>query len=80
MTDTSEYRPISCAAYSDFEHAIVCRRRLHLRWVNGNVIHDEIVTPLDLQTLDHQEFLICRDDAGASHALRLDRIRHVEEQ
>jgi Rho-binding antiterminator len=72
------YRPISCATYSDFELAILHRQKLHLRWADGNVIHDEVVTPLDLQTREHQEFLVCRDQAGASHALRLDRIRHVE--
>ena len=79
MTDVEkQYQPISCSTYSGFEVAILHRRKLHLRWVEGNVIHDEIVTPLDLQTREHQEFLICRDVNGAAHTLRLDHIHHVE--
>jgi Rho-binding antiterminator len=79
MSDVDDrYKPISCSTYSDFEVAILHRRKLRLRWAEGNVIHDEIVTPLDLQTREHQEFLICRDATGASRTLRLDHIRHME--
>lgn len=72
------YRPISCASYSDYEVAILHRRKLHLRWAEANVIHEEIVTPNDLQTREHQEFLVCRTQSGAEIHVRLDHIRHAE--
>jgi hypothetical protein len=50
-------------------------RRLHLVWDEGNVCFDRVVTPLDLQTRTHEEFLICRGDDGQTFRIRLDRIR-----
>lgn len=82
MTEFSEpdspYRPIACDLYSEFEVAIMHRQRMHLRWVEGNVIHDQTVTPVDLQTRQHAEFLVCRVGGAAPFAVRLDHIRHWE--
>jgi Rho-binding antiterminator len=83
MTETREpsqqhYRPIPCATYSDYEVAILHRRKLQLRWVEANVIHEETVTPIDLHTREHQEFLVCRTGSGAEICIRLDHIRHAE--
>jgi Rho-binding antiterminator len=82
MTESSEsdspYRPIACDLYSEFEVAILHRQRLRLRWVEDNVIHDQTVTPIDLQTRQHAEFLVCRVGDTAPFAVRLDRIRHWE--
>lgn len=79
---TTEYKPISCANYEFYELAILRHRRLRLAWnaETGNVVYDHIVTPLDLKTLNGEEFLILcdGDDAGATTELRLDRIRRVE--
>jgi Rho-binding antiterminator len=72
------YQPIACDLYSEFEVAILRRRRLRLRWIEGNVIHEQTVMPLDLQTRAHAEFLICRAGDGQAFAIRLDRIRHWE--
>jgi Rho-binding antiterminator len=81
MTDpTSDYRPIPCARYSEYELAILHRQKLRLRWREGNVIHEEIVVPLDLRTREHQEFLICRSQNGVELMLRLDHIRRMEPQ
>jgi Rho-binding antiterminator len=72
------YAPVSCDLYSELEVVILHRRRLRLRWVEGNVIHEEAVTPLDLRTREHAEYLVCRDQAGTELSLRLDCIRHWE--
>lgn len=81
MTDThttpEHYTPIDCDRHSELELAIMKRQRLRLRWAEGNVLHDEVVLPLDLQTRASQEFLTCRRGSGTLE-LRLDQIRHWE--
>ena len=72
------YQPIACDLYSQFELAIMHRLRIRLRWIEDNVIHDQAVTPIDLRTLQHAEFLVCRVGAAAPFLVRLDRIRHWE--
>jgi transcriptional antiterminator Rof (Rho-off) len=37
-----------------------------------------MVRPLDLKTDKHEEFLICRNDAGEMLTIRLDRIRSMK--
>jgi len=71
----SDYQPISCASYDAYEIAILHRQRLHLVWSDGNVIYDQIVTPLNLHTRDHQEFLVLRLAQGEVREVRLDQIR-----
>jgi len=73
----TDYQPISCGAYSELELAIMHRERLRLTWVDGNVIHDEVLRPVDLQTRNHEEFLLCEDADGGELSIRLDRIRRV---
>ena len=72
------YSPIACARYSEYEVAILHRQKLHLRWHEGNVHYDRVVLPLDLRTVNHEEFLDCRDAAGAALSIRLDRIQRME--
>lgn len=76
MTD---YRPIDCALYSEYELAIIQGRRLRLSW------HDETgqtcigtFTPLDLLTRDQAEYLVAEGGDGQRLELRLDRISHRE--
>lgn len=69
------YQPVACDLYSELEVAILHRRRLRLRWIEANVIHEQTVTPVDLQTRQHAEFLVCRAGDAATFAVRLDRIR-----
>jgi transcriptional antiterminator Rof (Rho-off) len=84
MTESSasggDYQAISCDRYSELELLILQRRRLRLRWAEDNVIYEEVVTPLDLRTHAHQEFLEFRTHAGAQHSVRLDRVRQWEPQ
>ncbi len=53
------------------------RSRMHLVWDDGNVIYDQVVTPLNLRTADGQEFLVLRLDTGETREVRLDHIRRV---
>jgi len=81
MTDTENrkpYAPIACARYSEYEVAILHRQKLHLRWREDNVFHDQVVLPLDLKTQNHEEFLICRGATGETLTIRLDRIQRME--
>jgi Rho-binding antiterminator len=72
------YVPIDCDRYSEYELAIMHRQKLRLRWHDNNVVYEQTVTPLDLQTKEHEEFLICRGDDGALRTLRLDHIQKME--
>ncbi len=72
MTD---YRPIPCADYSAYELAILHGETLRLIWREANVIYDQEVVPLDLQTRRHEEFLIFRPMDNQVRRVRLDRIR-----
>lgn len=74
MTD---YIPIPCSQYDRYEVAIMHRRRLRLTWHVDNVVYRRIVEPIDLQTRDGEEFLIC-GKGGETLSIRLDQIRKVE--
>ena len=75
MTD---YTPIDCHAYGEFERAIIARQRLRINWRDGNGMdHLEILLPLDLETCQGEEFLHARNDRGERRRLRLDLIRHT---
>ncbi len=79
MTTTDDYTPISCALYSEYELAILRRQRLRLRWCEDNVIYERVLRPLDLQTREHQEFLIaCGEEDGRVWRIRLDHILKKE--
>ena len=74
----SDYKPISCQDYDKYEIAILQRRNLHLIWRDTNVIYDQVVTPLNLQTRNGEEFLLVRNANGDKFDVRLDRIRSSE--
>jgi Rho-binding antiterminator len=74
----SDYQPISCANYDQYEIAIMHHARLHLTWQEDNVIYDQVVTPLNLRTQSGAEYLILRDAAGITHEVRLDLIRRMQ--
>ena len=76
---TSDYRPISCALYAQFEHWIIYRQKLRVVWYEPQrTNHLEQLKPMDLQTRNHEEFLIARRDIGETVELRLDRIVRAE--
>lgn len=72
------YSPIACARHSEYEVAILRRQKLHLRWREDNVHYDQVVLPLDLKTLNHEEFLVFRGRQGQTLNIRLDRIQRIE--
>jgi transcriptional antiterminator Rof (Rho-off) len=74
MTD---YIPIPCSQYDRYEVAIMHHRRLRLMWHADNVVYRRIVKPIDLQTRNSEEFLICRKGVE-TFSIRLDQIREVE--
>lgn len=74
MKTTDGYVPISCDIHSALELAVMHRQPLHLRWHDGNVWRDGVVTPLDIQTRHHEEFLVCRLASGERLDIRLDRL------
>lgn len=72
------YRPVACASYERYELAIMQRRRLRLVWTDGERVHDQVITPLDLRTAAGQEYLVLRRPDGVRAEVRLDRIHQVE--
>jgi len=72
MTD---YTPIDCGYYSEFELAILHGRQLRISWHEaGGQTHIETIRPVDLITSNHEEFLIAESSSGESLQLRLDYI------
>ena len=75
----SDYRPIDCRAYGEFELAIVRRQHLRVSWRdNAGLDHIEILKPEDLETCKGEEFLHASNKHGDRFRLRLDWIRHAE--
>jgi len=72
MTD---YQPIACGLYSQYELAIMRRTPLTLSWRgNDGLSHLETLLPEDLQTCNGEEFLVARSGSGKQFRVRLDRI------
>lgn len=73
MTD---YQPIACGLYSEYELAVMHRTPLTLCWQgNDGLSHLETLMPEDLETCNGEEFLVARNAAGEQFRVRLDRIR-----
>lgn len=76
MTD---YVPIDCAVHSGYELAIMHRQRLRLTWRGDDgLIHIKMVTPTNLRTLNHEEFMDVIDEQGDTYSIRLDHIQKHE--
>ena len=71
MTD---YKPIACEDYERLELAILKRRHVTLSWRVGNVSHVGLVTPLNLETAQGEEFLEFKTQEGAQLRVRLDYV------
>lgn len=72
MTD---YRPIDCHTYGEYEQAIMARRKLRAHWRDESGLeHLEIILPTDLETCRGEEFLHARNGQGRHLRVRLDRI------
>jgi Rho-binding antiterminator len=71
----SDYQPIACGLYSQYELAVMRRTPLTLCWrgVDG-LSHLETLLPQDLETCKGEEFLVLLNTAGERLRVRLDRI------
>lgn len=78
MTKT-DYRPISCAAHSEYELWCMHRRRLRLAWRRGDGSdHAGERRALDMLTRAGEELLVVEDADGSREEIRLDRITRAE--
>lgn len=72
MTD---YTPIDCGLYSEYELAIMHRHTLQLTWQGTDgTWHIGACRPLDLRARQGEEFMLVRDASGAELEIRLDHI------
>lgn len=76
--DESQYQPISCELYSEFELAIMHGTKVKLVWQESEQTNIATVTPIDLLTREHQEFLVAEDHHRQRLEVRLDHIRAQE--
>ncbi len=75
MSDDDGYTPIDCGVYSEYELAIMHRRKMRLHWKDDEgTDHIDNVLPQDLKTADKREYLIAERQDGSTLKLRLDRI------
>lgn len=75
----SDYTPIDCGLYSEYELAIIRRQKLRISWRGDDGLsHMATVTPLDLETRSGAEYLQARDHAGNMLDLRLDHIQDMQ--
>jgi len=83
MTDQADspYTPVSCAVHSEYELAIMHKQLLEMTWQGEDgQEYSDLVTPLDLQSRHHQEFLLGRLADNTEVSIRLDRIIIVSER
>jgi len=75
----TEYTPIDCQLYSEYELAILQRRQLRIFWQDKDgLAHMDVVMPLDLQTRSGAEYLFARGRAGDTLRLRFDHITGMQ--
>ena len=75
----SDYKPIDCGLYSEYEVAILHRSRLRLSWRDSSeTVHIEVITPRDLRTRQGEEFLVVSGQDGRQQEIRLDHILHCK--
>lgn len=71
----SDYTPIDCDQYSEYELAILRKWKLRIGWRDdAGLSHVEMLTPRDLQTRQGEEFLIAETAHGERLEIRLDQI------
>jgi Rho-binding antiterminator len=75
----SDYIPIDCGLYSQYELAILHHRHLRVCWREpAGEVRIAMLTPRDLQTRAGAEFMIAEDQHGQPLELRLDWIQDTE--
>jgi Rho-binding antiterminator len=74
----SDYQPIACGLYSQYELAVMHRTPLTVSWRGADGLdHLETLLPKDLETCKGEEFLVLLNAAGVLLRVRLDRILSV---
>ena len=75
----SDYIPIDCGLYNNYELAVIRRQRLRMAWrTPEGIYHLETLLPINLQTRDHAEYLLVKNTTGSILELRLDHIIRAE--
>ncbi len=78
MTD---YTSIDCGQHSEFELAIMHKTKLQLCWhAPGKEKHTEQITPIDLISRNHEEFLLVESAHGEQQEIRLDYIEPISSE
>jgi Rho-binding antiterminator len=73
--EPTDYKPIDCGVYSEYELAIMHGKRLRVSWRDAEgPPRIEVLIPIDLRTRQGEEFLVVKDHNGCEHEIRLDRI------
>ncbi len=69
------YKPVSCEQHSQYELAIMHKKKLQLVYKdeNSSTISD-IVTPIDVQTVNKAEYLVALSSENKKFHVRLDYI------
>jgi Rho-binding antiterminator len=71
----TDYTPIDCSLYSEYELAIMHGKRLRVSWRDADgPARIEVLVPIDLRTCQGEEFLVVIDRHGTERQIRLDRI------
>lgn len=75
----SDYTPIDCDQYSEYELAIIRKWKLRVGWrdTQGQT-HVEMLQPRDLQTRQGEEYLIAETATGDRLEIRLDQITEAK--
>ncbi len=75
----SDYTPIDCDLYSEYELAIMHKCKLRIGWRDPQgQAHVEMLLALDLQTRSGEEYLIAETSAGTRLEIRLDHITETK--
>ena len=75
----SDYTPIDCDQYSEYELAILRKWKLRIAWQDTEGLsHIETLLPQDLQTRQGEEFLIAATTHGERMEIRLDQISEAQ--
>ena len=73
--EPTDYRPIDCSLYSEYELAVMHGKRLRICWRDAQGSpRIEVLIPIDLRTRQGEEFLVVKDHNGFEREIRLDRI------
>ena len=75
----SDYKPVDCGFHSELEVAIMHGSTLQVRYHQpGQPVQEQQIKPIDLQTRQHEEYLIFENQQGKRDELRLDYLQFIE--